>query len=171
MLKIPRSNDQPQFFWNTFHSLFHQNIGIDKMLHLVTIMVWWTIPFYIKFFDVSPNFLFCQGFLHRHWRFTRQHAKGGDHFYSTLPLPPQHWGIYLQHCIWNDYHVFSITALVFTRLLLDEIYHHIQLLLEWLIDDAICLFLCLLDELILAFFYSHLTLETSGFDSHRLSPL
>ena len=131
MLKIQRSNDQPQFFWNTFHSLFHQNIGIDKMLHLVTIMVWGTIPFYIKFFDVSPNFFSCQGFLHRHWRFTGQHGKGGDYFYSTPPLPPQHWGIYLQHCIWNDYHVFLIATLVFTRLLLDEIHHHIQLPFEW----------------------------------------
>ena len=53
-------------------------------------------------------FFFYQGFLHRHWRFTGQQGKGGDLFYSTLPLPPahQHWDV-------------------------------IELPSEWLIDDAI----------------------------------
>ena len=45
------------------------------------------------------------------------------------------------------YDLFLITALVFTRLSLDEIYHLIELLFDWLIDDAI--FVCLLDDLIL----------------------
>ena len=72
-------------------------------------------------------------------------------FYSTLPLPPahEHRDIYLQLCMWDDYHVFLIATLVFTRLLLDEIYHLIELPFEWLIDDA--MFVCLLDELILGF--------------------
>ena len=52
--------------------------------------------------------------------------------------------------------------LVFTRLLLDEIYHLIQLPFERLIDDA--MFVCLLDELILGICYSDLTLETGGFE-------
>ena len=49
-------------------------------------------------------------------------------FYSILPLPPahEHWDIYLQLCIWDDYHVFLMATLVFTRLLLDEIYHLIE---------------------------------------------
>ena len=44
-------------------------------------------------------------------------------FYSTLPLPPahEHSDIYLQLCMWDDYHTFLIATLVFTRLLLDEI--------------------------------------------------
>ena len=84
--------------------------------------------------------------------------------YSTLPLPPanEHWDIYLQLCMWDDYHVLLIATLVFTRLLLDEIYHLIELPFKWLIDDA--MFVCLLDELILGFCYSDLTLETSGFE-------
>ena len=49
---------------------------------------------------------------------------------------------------------------MFTRLLLDEIYHLIVLPFEGLIDDAI--FACLLDELILGFCYSDLTLKTVG---------
>ena len=37
-------------------------------------------------------------------------------FYSTLLLPPthKHWDIYLQLCIWYDYHVFLIATLVFS---------------------------------------------------------
>ena len=91
-------------------------------------------------------------------------GKEGTIFYSTLPLPPahEHWDIYLQLCKWDYYHVFLIAALVFTRLLLDEIYHLIELPFEWLIDDA--MFVCLLDELIIGFCYSDLTLETGGFE-------
>ena len=54
--------------------------------------------------------------------------------------------------MWDDYHVFLIATLVFTRLLLDEIYHHIELPFDWLIDDA--MFVRLLGELILGFCYS-----------------
>ena len=81
----------------------------------------------------------------------------GTIFYSTLPLPPahEHSDIYLQLCMWDDYHIFLIAPLVFTRLLLDEIYHLIELPFEWLIDDA--MFVCLLGELILGFCYSDLT--------------
>ena len=64
--------------------------------------------------------------------------------------------------MWDDYHVFLIATIVFTRLLLDEIYYLIELPFEWLIDDA--MFVCLLDELILGFCYSDLTLETGGFE-------
>ena len=64
--------------------------------------------------------------------------------------------------MWDDYHVFLIATLVFTRLLLDEFFHLIELPFEWLIDDE--MFVCLLDELILDFCYSDLTLETSGFE-------
>ena len=85
-------------------------------------------------------------------------------FCSTLPLPLayEHWDIYLELCMRDDYHVFLIATLVFTRLLLNENYHLIELPFEWLIDDA--MLVCLLDELILAFCYSDLTLETGGFE-------
>ena len=60
-------------------------------------------------------------------------GREGTIFYSSLTLPPahEHWYIYLQLCIWDDYHVFSIATLVFTRLLLDKIYHLIELPFEW----------------------------------------
>ena len=81
---------------------------------------------------------------------------------TFIPLAHQHWEIYLQLCMWDDYHVFLIATLVFTRLLLDEIYHLIELPSEWLDDDA--MFVCLLEELILGFCYSDLTLEIGGFE-------
>ena len=83
---------------------------------------------------------------------------------SFFPLPPahKHWGTYLQLCMWDNYYKFLITMLVFTRLLLDEIYNFIEVPFDWLIDDA--MFLCLLDELILGFRYSDLTWETGGFE-------
>ena len=62
----------------------------------------------------------------------------------------------------DDYHVLLIAMLVFTRLLLEEIYHLIKLPFDWLTDDA--MFVCLLDELMLGFCYSDLTLETGGFE-------
>ena len=84
--------------------------------------------------------------------------------YSTLPLPHahEHWNIYLQFCMWDDYHIFLIATLVFTRLLLlDEIYHLIELSFDrWY---NVCVFVCLPDELILRFCYSDLTWETNGF--------
>ena len=83
----------------------------------------------------------------------------GTIVYSILPLPPahKHSDIYLQLCMWGDYHVFLIATLVFTRLLLDEIYHLIELPFDWLIDDA--MFVCLLDELTLGFCHSDFDIE------------
>ena len=91
-------------------------------------------------------------------------GREGTIFYSTLSVTTahEHWDIYLQLCMWDDYHVFLIATLVFTRLLHNEIYHLIELPFELLIDDPI--FVCLLDELILGFCYSDLTLETGGFE-------
>ena len=107
-------------------------------------------------------FFFYQGFLHRHWRFTGQQGKRRGHLLFHSTTAHEHWDIYLQLCMWDDYHVFLIATLVFTRPLLDEIYHLIELPFEWLIDDA--MFVCLLDQLILGFCYSELALKTGGFE-------
>ena len=67
----------------------------------------------------------------------------GAIFYSTLPLPPahEHSDIYLQLCMWDDYHIFLIAPLVFTRLLLDEIFtlsnYH---LIDWWCEVCFSLF-------------------------------
>ena len=64
-------------------------------------------------------------------------GREGTIFYSTLPLPPahEHSDIYLQLCMWDGYPVFLIAKLVFTRLLLNEIYTLLDShLIDWLID-------------------------------------
>ena len=101
----------------------------------------------------------------RQWRFTGQQWKGGDHllFHSTTSTRLRTLR-HLQFCMWDDYHVFLIATLVFTRLLLDEIYHLIELPFEWLINDT---FVCLLDELILGFWHW----KPVDLNLHRLSPL
>ena len=103
-------------------------------------------------------FLEIRVFFHVHWRLTWQQGKGGDHFYPTLPLSPahEHSDIYLQLCIWDDYHIFLIARLVFTRLLLDEIYHLDYRVTIWLIDDVTLVFVCLRNDSILAFFLQQL---------------
>ena len=84
-------------------------------------------------------------------------GKEGTIFYSTLPLPPahEHLDIYLQFCIWDDYHIILIATLVFTRLLVDEILPSYRITI-WLIDDVKFVLACLLDDLILGFCYSNL---------------
>ena len=118
----------------------------------------------IESFVSDLYFFFYQGFLHRHWRFKGQQGKGRDHFLflsttSTCSPTLRHLFATL-HVRWLS--LFLIATLVFTRLLHDEIYHLIELPFEWLIDDA--MFFCLLDELILGFCYSDLTLQTGGFE-------
>ena len=107
-----------------------------------------------------------------------QNSRGREDtiFYSTLSLPPahEHWDIYLQLCMWDDYHVFLIATLVFTRLLLDEIYRLIKLPFDWLIDWLIdwlmmqCLFVYLMN-----WFWVFVTVVWHGkpvdLNSYRLS--
>ena len=91
-------------------------------------------------------------------------------FYFTLPLPRahEHWDIYLRLCMWDDYHIFLIAPLVFTRLLLYGIFHFIELPFGWLIDDP--MFVCVLDELILGFVTAIWHWKSADLNSHRLSP-
>ena len=62
----------------------------------------------------------------------------------SIPSAHEHSDIYLQLCKWGDYQVFLITTVLFARLLLDDIYHLIELPFDWLINDTTLS--CLLDE-------------------------
>ena len=70
-------------------------------------------------------------------------GRGETIFYLTLPLPPahEHWGIYLQLCTWDDYHIFLIATVVFyqTATRWDLPLYQITI---WLIDwwCNVCLF-------------------------------
>ena len=106
---------------------------------------------YLKWLVVVVVF-FYQGFLsqtlttHRTQDSTGRERKKRTIFYSIPPLPTahEHWDIHLQLCMWDDYHIFWIASLVFTRLLLDGVCHLIELPFDiWLIDDvtlSFCLF-------------------------------
>ena len=109
-------------------------------------------------------------------------GREGTIFYSTLPLPSvhKHSDIYLQLCTWDDYHIFLIAPLVFTRLLLDEIYHLVELDLPpyrntplsiSLIGDVILIFVCLLVDLILGFVTAIWHEKPVDSNSHPLSSL
>ena len=118
------------------------------------------------------SFFSIRVFFHRLWRYTRQQVEGGDHFYSSLPLPSghKHSDSSLQLCMWDYYQVLLIATVEFTRLL-DEIYHLIELPFDWLIDWVIDeMFICLLD-LILGSCISNLTWETRVFELASTSSL
>ena len=101
-------------------------------------------------------------------------GREGIIFYSTLPLPLAHEqsDIYLQLCMWYDYHIFLIATLVFTRLLLDDIlppYRITIYLIDWWCEVCFSLFTWWFDTRFL--------LQQSWYgkpvdsNSHRLSPL
>ena len=140
-----------------FGSVMSMGLQLDCGSVNVGLLQWNNyVKFFLFFFSIRVFFTDTED---------SQNSRGreGTVFYSTLPPPSanEHWDIYLQLCMWDDYHIFLIAAFVFTRLLRDEIYHFIELPFEWLLDDTV--FVCLLNELILGFCYSDLTLDTGGF--------
>ena len=109
-------------------------------------------------------FFFYQGFLSQTLTIHGVAGEGrGPSFIPLYHFHPRSRTLrhFFQLCMWDDHHVFLIATLLFTRLLiatllfirllLDEIYHLIKLPFDWLIMQ--CLFVCLLDELILGFCY------------------
>ena len=99
-------------------------------------------------------------FFHGHSRLTRQQGKGGDNIFVTLyhfhPLTNSQTFIF-KLCMWDDYHIFLIAPLVFTRLLLDEIYDLIELidLIDWWSDFVFRLFTCWFDSRFLLQLFEH----------------
>ena len=100
-------------------------------------------------------------FFHGHWWLTGQQGKGGKHllFHSTTSTHSQTFRRLFAtfHVKWLE-HIFNRTTCIYqaaTRwhLLLYRI-------TIWLIDDVTLIFVCLLDEMMLSFCYSNLTLET-----------
>ena len=90
---------------------------------------------YIKTARNKSQFLFLSGFSFMDTDDSQEsRGREGTIFYSTLPLPLAHGhsDIYLHLCMWDDHHVFLIASLVFTRLLLSEIYHRVELPFDWL---------------------------------------
>ena len=109
------------------------------------------------------HFFSIRVFFHGHWRLTGQQEKGGDHllFHSTTSIRSRIFRHLFATLHGVDYHIFLITPLVFTRLLLNEIYHLIKLPFDWLMIWHYD-FVCLRDDLILALLLQQC--ETGGFE-------
>ena len=129
------------------HKFFHFHLpfwnwkvwkGRGKNRKIVFLTKWYQKIFPLgkmHYFLKALTFFFLSGFsFYRHWPLTGQQGKGGTIFYSTLPLPTthEHSDIDLQLCISDEYHIFLIMPLVFTRLLVDKIYQLIKLSFNWL---------------------------------------
>ena len=69
-------------------------------------------------------------------------GREGTILYYILPLSPAHKHLRtnLQLCMWDGYHIFFITTPVFTRLVLDELYHLIELPFHYWWYIIFCLF-------------------------------
>ena len=98
-----------------------ENLYLKMKLHI-------KLPLFIS------DFFFYQGFLSQ--TLTTHRTAGEGRGPSFIPLyhfhPPTNIQIFILHiCTWYDYHIFVIPPLVFTRLLLDEIYHLIESLFDW----------------------------------------
>ena len=60
------------FFSTMFETHIQKNCKVKQIIYDI-------INFYFKLSGTFPIFFFYQGFLRRHWWFTRQQGKGGDH--------------------------------------------------------------------------------------------
>ena len=90
-------------------------------------------------------------------------------FYSTRPVLPahEHSDIYLQVCMWDEYQVFLIATLLFTRLILDGTflsYHFI----DWLMMELLILCLMIWFEIFLTAVSQR---RLVNFNSHQLLSL
>ena len=161
-----------------YHLTRNSVIISDRLVHKFTNPIWTVIFAYqlIRNNDVSEvhkhtdltyiHILFFVGvFFHRHCRFTEQQGKGMDrvlfHFTTfTRSRTFRHSSATL-YMKWLP-HIFSRIACVYqiaTRWDLPPYWITI-----WLIDNTLLVFVCLLNDLILSFCYSHLTQEAGVFE-------
>ena len=130
MLQFPHWPLTQYIFWgckNNLSDAFDVDLNIEALdfhfLYFLVCYVCYVMYFFlsgISFTDIDNS--------------QDSRRREGSNFYSTLLLPParKHSDIYLQLCTWDDYHILLIAMLVFTRLLLDDIHHLIDLLFDWL---------------------------------------
>ena len=107
------------------------------ILHLVwkaNRILQYGILFFIMRLILVRNFFSIRVFVSRTLTTHRTAGKGGDHllFHSTTSNGSRTFRHLAALCMWDDYYIFLIAPLVFTRLLLDEIYHLIELPFDWL---------------------------------------
>ena len=156
-------------FCKNFKSIFWQNSSGWPLLVLICeILEVFRFFFFVFFFLLLFSFS-IRVFFHRHWQFTGQLGKGGNYVLfhlttSTRSRTLRHLFATL-HVRWLS-RIFNRNACACQAATRWDLplsnYHLIELPFDWLLDDA--MFVCLLDELILAFCYNDLTWETGGFE-------
>ena len=134
--------------------------------------------FFVGFFSIRI-------FVHGYWWLTGQQGKGGDHFlfhfttstrsgtfrhlFATLHV---RWPSHITndyHIVMDDYHIFACemsvtnrtTCIYQTATRWDFTPYRINV---WFTDDAMLIFVRLLDDLILGVRYSNFTQETGGLE-------
>ena len=127
-------------FWMDFEKFLISGIAFSFVVNIVKLIT-------VVFFSIRV-------FFHRHWRFTGQQEKRGDHlsFHSTTSTRPRtlrHLFATL-HVRWLS-HIFNRNACIYqTNTRWDLPPYRITI---WLIDW--CCNVCLLDQVILGFCYSN----------------
>ena len=82
--------------------------------------------------NIGVLFLY-QAFLSETLKIHRTAGEVRHYLYSSLPRT---LAIYLQLYLWDDYHMFLVTLLVTNRLLLNEIYHSVNLPFDWFMKET-----------------------------------
>ena len=122
MLLVPRFSNNVVDYLSTFCILISFQANVLHRLKTLEKQrfsdVFWSIEKEHRLERDSGTFSFIRVFFTDTDDSQDSRGRVGTIFYSTLPFPPthEHWDIYLQLCIWDDYHVFLIATLVFTRL-------------------------------------------------------
>ena len=120
----------------------------------------------------STTFFSIRIFFHGDWRPLRQQGKGRNQllFHTTTPTRSRtfrHLSATLLVRLLSL--IFNRTACIYqTATRWNLLPYRITM---WLIDDLMLIFVCLLDDLILEFYYSKLTRENVWCSSHRLPTL
>ena len=124
-------------------------------------------------FLLKKIYFFIRVFFHKHWQFTGQQGKEGDRLLShwtifTFPRAFRHL-IATLHVRWLS-RIFNRTACIYqTATRWDLPPYRITI---WLIDDVTLVFVCLPNDLILAFFVRAIwDGKPVDSNSNRLSPL
>ena len=117
---------------NSLVSLQYRDITTVTLYYLYSITI---ILFFLSGFSFTDTEVSQDG-----------RGREGTMFYSSLPLLPahRHSDIYLKYCMRDGYQAFLITLVVTTRLLLDKIYHYIELPFDWLLMQCSFLFVYLM---------------------------
>ena len=124
----------------------------------------------IPLISESTSFFFYQGFLQRHWRFTRQQGKGGDYvlFHSTTSNRSRTETFICNFACEMTTRIFNRNACVYQTATRWDLPPY--RIIIWLIDWCnVCLFTWWIDSRFLLQRFWHW--KPVDLNSHRLSPL